>query len=46
MTGIVYEAIDVRITPSTEQGHPMLTGYLPPLVIKIGRSNRCMSMAC
>lgn len=43
MTGVVYEAIDVRIAPSPDHGTKP-TGYLPPLVVKIGRSNRCMSM--
>lgn len=44
LTGIVYEAIDVRVAPSSEH-NITLTGYLPPLVVKLGRSNRCMSMA-
>lgn len=44
LTGIVYEAVNVRVTPSSEHG-VLPTGYLPPLVIKLGHSNRCMSMA-
>lgn len=45
-SGIVYEALEAR-TNSTHigvQGDTASTGYLPPLVVKIARQNRCMSI--
>lgn len=42
-SGIIFDAADVRVIPRDENDAP--TGYLPPLVVKIGRANRCYSLA-
>ncbi|EIM81044.1 uncharacterized protein STEHIDRAFT_162045 [Stereum hirsutum FP-91666 SS1] len=44
MTGIVYEAIALSITHPDGSDDNVPTGYLPPLVVKVGRLNRSASM--
>lgn len=44
MTGIVYEAIVLSITHPDGSDDNVPTGYLPPLVVKVGRLNRSASM--
>lgn len=43
-SSIVYEALDTRIIPSSLDPRSASRGYLPPLVVKIGRRNRCQSI--
>lgn len=42
-SGIIFDAADVCVVP--RDGNESPTGYLPPLVVKIGRANRCYSLA-
>lgn len=43
-SSIVYEALNTRIAPSDLDPSGASRGYLPPLVVKIGRQSRCQSI--